>query len=67
MKSNMGMSDRAIRIVVALAIAGLYFTGTVTGTVATVLVVVAVVFFATSLVGTCPAYLPFGLSTKKES
>lgn len=66
MKPNMGTVDRVLRIVVALVIAGLYFTGRISGTLALVLIVVAVAFFLTSLVARCPAYLPFGLSTMKK-
>ena len=65
MKPNMGSVDRAVRAVAAVVIAILYFTGTISGTTAAVLAVVGVVFIATSAVGTCPAYLPFGLSTRK--
>jgi hypothetical protein len=64
---NMGSADRTIRIVVALVIAGLYFTHRITGTLAIVLCIVAVAFVFTSLTGWCPTYLPFGLSTRKES
>ena len=64
MKPNMGNVDRAIRALVAVAIGALYFSGAVSGTVAVVLAVVAVVFLATSAAGTCPAYIPLGLSTR---
>ena len=66
MKKNMGTLDRTIRIIVAIVIAALYYTGQISGTLAIVLGIVALVFVLTSLVGTCPAYLPFGLSTCKE-
>jgi K+-transporting ATPase A subunit len=66
MKPNMGTADRAIRVVIAAVIAFLYFNGTLGGTLGIVLLVVAVVFLATSMMGTCPAYLPLGLSTRKE-
>ena len=66
MKPNMGTADRAVRVVIALALGALYFTGTISGTLAIVGLVVAVVFLGTSAVGTCPAYLPIGLSTRKE-
>jgi len=66
MKTNMGTVDRVIRTVIALAIACLYFTGQIGGTVAIVLGIVAVAFLVTSLVGWCPVYIPVGLSTKKE-
>ncbi|MEQ9310606.1 MAG: DUF2892 domain-containing protein [Balneolaceae bacterium] len=65
MKKNMGTADRIIRLVVVLIIATLYFTGTISGTLAIVLGVLAVVFALTSLVSTCPLYMPFGLSTCK--
>ena len=66
MKPNMGSADRAVRVIVALAIGALYLTDMITGTLAIVALVVAVVFLGTSAVGTCPAYLPLGLSTRKE-
>lgn len=63
----MGTADRAIRIGVAIIIGALYFTGQISGTLAIVLGIAAVAFFLTSLVGSCPAYLPFGLSTCGKS
>lgn len=65
MKTNMGTTDRIIRLIVVAAIAGLYFAGQLSGTVAIVLGVVAVAFLGTSLIGWCPAYLPLGISTRK--
>lgn len=65
MTKNMGTVDRVIRVVLALAIAVLYYTGKISGTLAIVLGVVAIVFVLTSLAGRCPGYLPFGLSTRK--
>jgi hypothetical protein len=67
MIKNMGTADRTIRILVALAVAVLYFTGTISGTLAIVLGIVAVVFVVTSFIGWCPGYLPFGLSTRRRS
>ena len=66
MKLNMGIVDRSIRVAIAAIIAVLYFTGQVTGTVAIVLGVVAIAFFVTSLIGFCPSYVPFGISTRKS-
>jgi len=63
MKKNMGTADRAIRIVIALIIAGLYFTNIVTGTLGIVLVILGAVFLLTSFVSFCPLYAPFGIST----
>lgn len=67
MKQNMGYSDRVIRLLVAIGIAGLYFTGTISGTTAMVLGIIAIVLLLTSLVGVCPAYLPFRLSTRRSA
>jgi hypothetical protein len=67
MIKNMGTADRTIRILAALVVALLYFTGNIGGTLALVLGVVAVAFVLTSLIGWCPAYLPFGLSTRRRA
>ena len=67
MTKNMGTIDRVIRIVIALTVGVLYFMGQISGTAALILGILAVVFVLTSLVSTCPLYLPFGLSTRKQS
>lgn len=59
----MGNIDRGIRVIVAIIIAALYFTGTLTGTLGIVLLVLAAVFVLTSFVSFCPLYTIFGLST----
>lgn len=66
MKTNMGNTDKVIRILVAVAILVLYFTNQISGTIAIVGIVLSVVFMLTSLIGFCPLYLPFGISTKKK-
>lgn len=63
MKKNMGGADRAIRVILAAIMALLYFTGTVSGTLGLVLLILAVVFLLTSFISFCPLYLPFGIST----
>lgn len=63
MKKNMGNTDRIIRVILALVLAALYFTGTITGTLGIVLVVLGVVFVLTSLVSFCPLYTLVGLNT----
>ena len=65
LKQNVGTLDQAIRILIALAIAVLYYMNAISGAVAIVLGVVAVIFLVTGLVKFCPLYLPFGLSTRK--
>lgn len=68
MKKNMGGLDKAIRLIVAAVIAILYFTHTISGILAIVLGVLAIIFALTSLVNFCPLYLAFGINTcKKEN
>jgi Na+(H+)/acetate symporter ActP len=62
---NMGTVDRIIRVIVAIVIAVLYFTGSISGMLAIILLVLAGVFILTSLISTCPLYLPFGITTRK--
>ena len=64
MKKNMGSVDKVIRILVAIAIAALYYTNVISGTVAIVLLILAGIFILTSFISFCPLYLPFGISTK---
>lgn len=66
MKPNMGTIDKAIRIVLAILVAVLYFTGQISGITAIVLGVLAVVFVLTSLISFCPLYFPFGISTRQK-
>jgi hypothetical protein len=66
MKKNMGLADRIIRVIIAATFIALYFMGTVTGTPGLVLMALSVIFVLTSLVGTCPLYLPLGLSTLRK-
>ncbi len=63
MKINMGGADRIIRVLIAVAIAILFFTEVITGTLGIVLLVVGAVFLLTSVVGFCPLYAPFGIRT----
>lgn len=67
MKQNMGTIDRVIRIAAAAVVALLYGTGAISGTVGIILAVFAVVLLATSFIGFCPLYLPFGWSTRPKA
>jgi hypothetical protein len=67
MKQNMGSTDRIIRILAAAVIAILYVTNLISGTLALILGLVAVIFLITSAVSFCPLYVPFKLSTKKSA
>jgi len=66
MIKNMGLADRTIRVVAAIIIAILYVTGQITGTLAVILGLVAVVFLVTSAMAFCPAYLPFKIDTARK-
>ena len=61
----MGGVDRIIRFTVAVGVGVLYYLGIVTGTIAYVLLTLAVIFLLTSFVSFCPLYSLFGLSTCK--
>jgi hypothetical protein len=67
MKTNMGIIDRVIRIVIALVFIGLYFANVVSGTLAIVLLILAGVFAITSFIGFCPLYWLFGISSAKKA
>lgn len=59
----MGALDKTVRIIIAAVVAGLYYAGTISGTLGIVLLVLAGVFVLTSLVSFCPLYTLFGIST----
>lgn len=61
---NMGVVDRAIRGIagLALVICGALLLA---GAWQVVAIVIGAIFLLTGIVGFCPLYLPFGISTKK--
>ncbi len=63
MKHNMGMADRIIRTLLAVAVGVLIFTGKLSGIAAVILSVFAVIFVLTSFVGNCPLYTLLGIKT----
>ena len=68
MTKNIGSTDRIIRLLVAVGVGALYFTNSISGTLAVVLGIVALVLVATSVVGFCPLFKLLNISTlKKES
>jgi hypothetical protein len=66
MKKNMGLIDKVIRILVAVVVIALYFANVISGILAIILLIFAGIFILTSLLGFCPAYLPFGINTGKK-
>jgi hypothetical protein len=67
MKKNIGVIDKAIRILVAVTIAVLFLTNVITGILGIVLLVLAVILLITSLISLCPLYLPFGINTDRKN
>lgn len=63
MKINMGIADRVIRVILAIVVAVLIYMGTLSGTAAIILGVIAGVFLLTSLVGSCGLYTLVGVNT----
>lgn len=66
MKQNVGNLDKVIRLLAAAGVAAAYISGSISGTTAIILLAVAGIFILTSLIGVCPLYLPFNISTKKK-
>jgi len=65
MKKNMGTLDKGIRFVIAIAIALLYSFNIISGTLAYILMAVAIIFLLTSFINFCPLYTLFGINTCK--
>ena len=65
MKKNMGNADKGLRIVAAIAIALLYYFNVISGTLAYILMAVAIILLITSLVNFCPLYRVLGINTCK--
>lgn len=65
MSSNMGKADKGIRVLIAAAVAVLYYLDIIQGTFAYILMVVAIVLLVTSLVNFCPLYKLLGINTGK--
>lgn len=66
MTLNMGRTDRTLRLGAAAVLLLLVLFVT-EGALDWALGGIALVLAATSFVGTCPAYLPFGFSTRKAA
>lgn len=65
MKKNMGSGDRVIRLLIAIAVGALYYFKVLEGTLAIILLAVAIIFLLTSLVSFCPLYKLIGIRTCK--
>lgn len=65
MKTNMSNLDRIIRVVLAIVLFALYFTGTVTGALGIVFIVIGAIALITGVVGFCPLYALLKIKTNK--
>ena len=65
MKKNIGSMDKGVRVSVAIIIALLYFFDVIQGTLAYVLMAIAIIFLVTSFINFCPLYALLGMNTCK--
>lgn len=63
---NVGTIDKVARIAAVILIGVLYATNIISGIVAILLVIVAIVLLITSFIGFCPLYLPLGINTCRK-
>jgi len=63
MKKNVGLIDRVIRGLAAIAVLLLYLTHQINGSTAAVLGIIALVMFLTSTLGFCPCYVRLNVNT----
>ena len=62
----MGATDKAIRIILAIAFAGLYITKLVEGSLGLVLLTIGGVLLLTSTISFCPLYTLLGMSSAEK-
>lgn len=65
MKKNMGSADKLVRVLIAAVVGILYYLGKIEGTLAYVLMAVAIILLITSLINFCPLYRILGINTCK--
>lgn len=66
MKKNIGILDRLLRGLAAVVILVLYLTHQISGGVASLLGIIALVMFLTSTLGFCPCYVRMNINTFKK-
>lgn len=67
MKKNMGKLDRGLRVIVALVLGFLVFTGRLEGMMYNIALALGAIFLLTSAVSFCPLYLPLGINTCEKN
>ena len=66
MKKNMGALDKSLRVLIAIIIALLYYLDVIEGTLAYVLMAIAIIFLITSFINFCPLYKILGINTNRH-
>ncbi|MFM1792006.1 MAG: hypothetical protein RLZZ252_360 [Bacteroidota bacterium] len=64
--SNMGKTDRTLRLMVAFVIGVLYYLDKIDGPMGNTLLLLAIVFALTAFVRFCPLYVPFKMDTRED-
>jgi hypothetical protein len=67
MKRSLHPVDRLVRFLLAIVIAALYFTNSISGTLADILRIGAVVLVLTALIDFCPIYYLFRILLRKKT
>ncbi|MFC7444582.1 YgaP family membrane protein [Mesoflavibacter profundi] len=62
----MGALDKSLRVLTAIIIAILYFLNVIEGTIAYILMVIAIIFLITSFINFCPIYSLIGINTCRK-
>lgn len=65
MKTNVGATDKVVRIILALTFMYLYANEYIMGTLGLVLMLVTLFLNISSIVGYCPLYAALGINTCK--
>ena len=64
-RKNLGRADRIIRVLIAAVLAIMNYTHIVSESAGSILLAIAVILLATSILHYCPLYRPFGLDTRQ--
>lgn len=59
----MGALDKSLRVLIAIVIALLFYLDVIEGTLAYVLMALAIIFLITSFISFCPLYTILGINT----
>ena len=62
----MGALDKSLRVLIAIIIALLYYLDVIEGTLAYVLMAIAIIFLITSFINFCPLYKILGINTNRH-